>query len=45
MVFWGAIGVFRSLGYVNFLGPFLAAWTPNLIFGVIGVYLLFRLRT
>jgi len=45
MVFWGAIGVFRSLGYVNFLGPFLAAWTPNLIFGLIGVYLLFRLRT
>jgi LPS export ABC transporter permease LptG/LPS export ABC transporter permease LptF len=45
MIFWGAIGVFRSLGYVNFLGPFLAAWTPNLIFGLIGVYLLFRLRT
>ena len=45
MVFWGAIGVFRSLGYVNFLGPFLAAWTPNLVFGLIGVYLLFRMRT
>jgi len=45
MVFWGAIGVFRSLGYVNFLGPFLAAWAPNLVFGLIGAYLLFRLRT
>ena len=45
MVFWGAIGVFRSLGYVEFLGPFLAAWTPNLVFGLIGAYLLFRLRT
>jgi LPS export ABC transporter permease LptG/LPS export ABC transporter permease LptF len=45
MVFWLAIGLFRSLGYVSFLGPFLAAWSPNLVFGLIGVYLLFRLRT
>ena len=40
MVYWGALGVFRSLGYVNFLSPFLAAWGPNLIFGPIGLYLL-----
>jgi LPS export ABC transporter permease LptG/LPS export ABC transporter permease LptF len=45
MVYWGSIGVFRSLGYVDFLNPFLAAWGPNLIFGLIGIYLLFRLRT
>ena len=45
MVYWGAIGVFRSLGYVNYLAPFLAAWTPNLVFGLAGIYLLFRLRT
>lgn len=45
MVFWGAIGVFKSLGYVNYLGAFLAAWGPNLIFGLIGLYLLFTLRT
>ncbi|MGB8952732.1 MAG: LptF/LptG family permease [Candidatus Aminicenantales bacterium] len=45
MVYWIAIGVFRSLGYIGFLTPFLAAWGPNLIFGLIGLYLLFRLRT
>jgi LPS export ABC transporter permease LptG/LPS export ABC transporter permease LptF len=45
MVYWGTIGVFKSLGYVSFLNPFLAAWGPNLIFGLLGLYLIFRLRT
>jgi LPS export ABC transporter permease LptF/LPS export ABC transporter permease LptG len=45
MLYWGAIGVFRSLGYVGFLAPFLAAWSPNLIFGFTAVYFLLRLRT
>ncbi|MGB7295147.1 MAG: LPS export ABC transporter permease LptG [Candidatus Aminicenantales bacterium] len=45
MLYWGALGVFRSLGYVNFLSPFLASWGPSLIFGPIGLYLLFRQRT
>ena len=45
MLYWGALGVFRSLGYVSFLSPFLASWGPNLIFGPLGLYLLFRQRT
>ena len=45
MIYWGALGVFRSLGYVNFLSAFLSSWGPNIIFGLIGLYLLFRLRT
>jgi LPS export ABC transporter permease LptG len=45
MVYWGAIGIFRSLGYVDFLSGFLAAWAPNLVFGLMGLYLIFRLRT
>lgn len=45
MVFWGAIGIFRSLGYASYLNVFLAAWGPNLIFGLIGLYLLFTIRT
>jgi LPS export ABC transporter permease LptG/LPS export ABC transporter permease LptF len=45
MVFWGCIGVFRSLGHVNFLSPLLAAWGPNIIFGLIGLYLIFSIRT
>jgi len=45
IVYWVAIGVFRSLGTVSFLNVFFAAWGPNLVFGLIGLYLLFRLRT
>lgn len=45
IVYWVTIGVFLSLGYIGFLSPFLAAWGPNLIFGLVGLYLLFRLRT
>ncbi len=45
MVYWGAVALFRSLGYVGFLAPFLAAWGPNLIFGLAGIYLFLRLRT
>ena len=45
ILYWVAIGVFRSLGYAGMLTVFLAAWGPNLIFGLLGLYLLFRLRT
>jgi len=45
MVYWGAIGIFKSLGYVNYLSPFLAAWGPTLIFGSVGIYLISTLRT
>ncbi len=45
MLYWGALGVFKSLGYVNFLSPFLASWGPSLVFGPLGLYLLFRQRT
>jgi LPS export ABC transporter permease LptF/LPS export ABC transporter permease LptG len=45
IIYWGAIGVFRSLGYVNYLSPFWAAWGPNILFGLIGFYFIFTLRT
>jgi LPS export ABC transporter permease LptG len=45
MVYWGAIAAFRSLGYVNYLSPFLAAWGPSLIFGAVGLYLISTLKT
>ncbi|UCC38877.1 MAG: LptF/LptG family permease [Candidatus Aminicenantes bacterium] len=45
MVYWGTIGTFRSLGYVNYLHDILAAWGPNLIFGLLGLYLIFASRT
>ncbi len=43
--YWGAFAVFRSLGYTGVLTPFLAAWGANLVFGLAGLFLLFRLRT
>jgi LPS export ABC transporter permease LptG/LPS export ABC transporter permease LptF len=45
IVFWGAVATFRSLGYVNYLSPFLAAWGPSLIFGAVGLYLISTLKT
>ena len=45
MVYWGAIGIFQGLGFVNYMNAFLAAWGPNMIFGLIGIYLIFTLRT
>jgi LPS export ABC transporter permease LptF/LPS export ABC transporter permease LptG len=45
MVYWGTIAIFKSMGYVNYLSPFLAAWGPNLIFGSVGLYLLSTLKT
>lgn len=45
MIYWGAMGIFKSLGYIHFLSPFLAAWGPNLFFGLIGLYLIFNLKT
>jgi len=45
IVFWGATATFRSLGYVNYLSPFLAAWGPSLIFGAVGLYLISTLKT
>ena len=45
MIYWGAIGIFKSLGYVGYLSPFLAAWGPNLIFGLAGLYMVLTLRT
>ncbi len=45
VVYWVALSVFRSMGYAGFLTPLLAAWGPNLLFGLIGVYLLFTVRT
>jgi len=45
IVYWGARATFRSLGYVNYLSPFLAAWGPSLIFGAVGLYLISTLKT
>jgi LPS export ABC transporter permease LptG len=45
MAYWGVFAIFQSLGSTGLLTPFLGAWGANLLFGLAGVFLLFRLRT
>ncbi len=45
LVFWTAIGVFKSLGGVGILPVFLASWGPPLLFGILGLYLSLRLKS
>ena len=35
-------GIFGAMGNVNLLPAFLAAWSPDVIFGLVGGYLLLR---
>lgn len=45
VVYWVAVSVFRGLGNADLLSPVLAAWGPNIIFGLLGIYLMLTLRT
>ena len=45
IVFWFFLALTKSLGYLEIFNPFLAAWTPNILAMMLGLYLLFKLRT
>ena len=45
IVYWASLGIFEALGNNNLLPPLLAAWTPNLLFGAAGVYLMLNLES
>lgn len=45
IVYWGAFGLFETLGTAGLLSPLLAAWAPNLLFSSGGLYLLLTLKT
>ncbi|PWT89179.1 MAG: hypothetical protein C5B54_09340, partial [Acidobacteria bacterium] len=45
IVFWFFLALTKSLGYLEILDPFLAAWTPNILATMAALYLLFKLRT
>jgi LPS export ABC transporter permease LptG/LPS export ABC transporter permease LptF len=45
IAYWVIALIFESLGNVNTLPPVLAAWTPDLLFGITGAYLLLRTPT
>jgi LPS export ABC transporter permease LptG/LPS export ABC transporter permease LptF len=41
----GLVGIFSSMGDIATLPPILAAWSPDLLFGITGAYLLLRTPT
>jgi lipopolysaccharide export LptBFGC system permease protein LptF len=43
-VYWGVQAITQSLGENEIISPFAAAWTPNLIFLFLGIYLLRQTR-
>ncbi len=45
IAYWVIGNIFESLGNVNHLPALLAAWTPDLLFGITGSYLLLRTPT
>jgi LPS export ABC transporter permease LptG len=45
IAYWVVAGVFSAMGNVNTLPAFLAAWSPDLLFGITGCYLFLRSPT
>lgn len=45
ITYWVVALLFESMGNVNALPALLAAWTPDVLFGIAGVYLLLRTPT
>jgi LPS export ABC transporter permease LptG/LPS export ABC transporter permease LptF len=45
ITYWVVAGVFGAMGNVNTLPPVLAAWSPDVLFGLAGAYLLLRTPT
>jgi LPS export ABC transporter permease LptG len=45
LVYWATFAVFNALGLETLLRPAVAAWAPNVIFTLVGVYLLLYVRT
>jgi lipopolysaccharide export LptBFGC system permease protein LptF len=43
--YWGVFSVFEQMGAYGLLIPLLAAWAPNVLFGSVGLALLFTIRT
>jgi lipopolysaccharide export system permease protein len=45
VVYWTVSGLFEAMGNVSSLPPVLAAWSPDLIFGLVGGYLILKVPT
>lgn len=45
LAYWGLSTLFEKIGDVNQLPPSLAAWSPDVVFSLAGLYMLLRLRS
>ena len=45
VVYWTVAGLFEAMGNISQLPPVLAAWSPDLIFGLVGGYLILKVPT
>jgi lipopolysaccharide export LptBFGC system permease protein LptF len=45
MAYWAVSQLFEQVGNLNQLPPAMAAWAPDVVFALAGMYLLARLRT
>jgi len=45
LVYWATFAVFNALGLETLLPPPVAAWAPNVLYGLLGIYLLLYVRT
>jgi lipopolysaccharide export LptBFGC system permease protein LptF len=45
LAYFVVVGLFSALGNVNYLPAALAAWSPDILFGIVGGYLLLRTST
>jgi lipopolysaccharide export LptBFGC system permease protein LptF len=45
LVYWAAFAVFGALGQQALLPPQVAAWAPNVLFSLVGLYLMLFIRT
>ena len=45
IAYWGLGTLFAKIGDVNQLPPAIAAWSPDALFSLTGLYLLLRMRS
>jgi lipopolysaccharide export system permease protein len=45
MVYWVVSGAFEAMGSVAYLPPAMAAWAPDLLFALVGGYMILRVPT
>ena len=45
IVYWSVSSLFEAMGNLSQLPPIVAAWSPDVLFGLVGAYLLLRVRT